>query len=370
MYFPPKWRHLAPAAPGTRIQDPVSFVDFAPTVLSLVGIKQPEYMQGRAFAGPAKAAANEFVFCTRDRMDERYDMMRSVMDKRWLYIRNYRPDLPYIQHLDYQFQARGYQSWARVAREGKLTKATAMFWGEKPSEELYDLETDPDNVHNLAEIPSHRDTLLRMRTALRNHTLEVVDNGFLPEGSPLEGYEASRASGGLPLEQAFELANLASERKPANLSTFLNALEDPSEPVRWWAAQGCAMLREEASPAETALRRHLQDSSGAVRVAAAEAMAYLGKTNEALPVLESVLRSKENAGFTLQAANVLSRLGEKARPSLGAMKQVLAEAEGNGIPKGADQYGPRYPKDILRKTVSILEGTLQPLVYPDKNLLN
>src|SRR5947207_15982331 len=51
VYFPPKWRHLAPAAPGAHVSHPVSFVDFAPTVLSLAGVKIPEYMQGRAFAG-------------------------------------------------------------------------------------------------------------------------------------------------------------------------------------------------------------------------------------------------------------------------------------------------------------------------------
>ncbi len=72
-------------------------------------------------------------------MDERYDLMRSVSDGRWLYIHNFRPDLPYVQPLNYMFQARGYQSWARVARDGKLTPATAMFWGGKPTEELYDL---------------------------------------------------------------------------------------------------------------------------------------------------------------------------------------------------------------------------------------
>lgn len=54
---------------------------------------------------------NEFVLTTRDRMDERYDMMRSVVDSRWLYIRNFRPDIAYVQPLEYMFKARGYQSW-------------------------------------------------------------------------------------------------------------------------------------------------------------------------------------------------------------------------------------------------------------------
>jgi hypothetical protein len=359
VYFPPKWRHLAPAAPGSRVKAPVSFADFAPTVLSLAGVKMPDHMQGRAFAGP-KAQTNEFVFCTRDRMDERYDMMRSVMDSRWLYIRNFRPDRPYVQPLNYMFRARGYQSWARLAREGKPTPATAMFWGEKPTEELYDMVTDPDNVKNLAADPAHRATLVRMRSALKEHTLEIVDNGFLPEGSSLEGYEASRQPGAYPVGRVFELAILASERNPANLPKFIAALSDPCEPMRWWAAQGCAMLRDKAAPAEAALRRCLANESGAVQVAAAEALARLGKLETALPVLELWIQQTNNAPFALQSANVLDHLGEAARPALPAVKAALTSANKN---KGLPSTGEKYPDTILTHITDVLEGREQPLVY-------
>lgn len=358
VYFPPKWQHLAPAAPGSRLSQPVSFVDFAPAVLSLAGVKIPDYMPGRAFAGP-QAATNEFVFCTRDRMDERYDMMRSVVDARFLYIHNYRPDVPYVQPLQYLFQARGYQSWARLAREGKLTPATAQFWGEKPTEELYDLAADPDNVQNLAANPTHRATLERMRAALQQHTLEIVDNGFLPEGSALEGYEASRHPGAYPLERVFELANLASERNPANLPKLIASLDDPSEPMRWWAAQGCTMLREKAAPAEAALRKRLEDASGAVHVAAAEALARLGKTELALPVLERWLGNPNHPTFALQAANVLDRLGESARPALPVMARVLAD--GSSASTGGME---QYLKRILERAIAVLEGKSPAMVYP------
>jgi arylsulfatase A-like enzyme len=314
VYYPPKWRRLAPAAPGSRIKDPVHFVDFAPTVLSLAGVKIPGYMQGRAFAGPAKAAPNEFVFCTRDRMDERYDMMRSVMDGRWLYIHNYRPDLPYVQPISYMFRARGYQSWARVAKEGKLTPATSMFWGEKSTEELYDMPADPDSVRNLAAAPAHRRTLERMRAALEKRVLANMDNGFLPEGSELEGYDASRAPGAFPIERVFALATLASERSAANLPKLIEALDDPCEPVRWWAAQGCTMLRDKAAPAETVLRKRLEDKSGAVQIAAAEALAGLGKREVAMPVLQRWREQTDKRPFSLQASNVLDRIGKAARP--------------------------------------------------------
>ncbi len=361
VYYPPKWRHLAPAVPGSRIKDPVCFADFAPTVLSLTGVKIPSYMQGRAFAGPAKAAPNEFVFCTRDRMDERYDMMRSVMDRRWLYIHNYRPDLPYVQRLNYQFKARGYQSWARMAAEGKLTPATAQFWGTKPTEELYDMDADPDNVNNLAGDPAQRETLGRMRAALQRHTLEINDNGFLPEGSAMEGYDASRKPGSYPLDRVFALANLASERDVKNLPQLIEALADPSEPMRWWAAQGCTMLGLPASPAQAALHKLLADPSGAVQVAAAEALASLGKIEVALPALERALKSSGSPFFALQAANVLDRLGERARPSLPMLKALLAsnsqEADVNSL--RADG------QPILQRIIAVLEGREQALVYPN-----
>jgi arylsulfatase A-like enzyme len=364
VYYPPKWRHLAPAPPGSRIKDPVHFIDFAPTVLSLAGVKIPEYMQGRAFAGPARAEPNEFVFCTRDRMDERYDMMRSVMDKRWLYIHNYRPDLPYVQPLDYLFKARGYQSWARVAREGKLTPATAMFWGEKPTEELYDMTADPDSVRNLAADPAHRDTLDRMRAALAKRVVANKDNGFLPEGSALEGYDASRVPGAFPIERVFALANLASERNRSNLPQFIEALSDPCEPIRWWAAQGCTMLREQSAPAEAALRQRFTDKSGAVQVAAAEALARLGKPEAALPVLQRWMQQTDAPFFALQAANVLARLGDAARPALPAMKAALAAATEQ---RGA---GEQYCVRILTHVIDTLEGREQPLVYPAASALS
>ena len=354
VYYPPKWRHLAPAAPGSRIKEPVHFIDFGPTVLSLAGVDIPKYMQGRALAGAAKASPNEYVYCSRDRMDERYDMMRSVMGSRWLYIHNYRPDLPFVQPLNYMFQARGYQSWARVAREGKLTPATAMFWGEKPTEELYDMLADPDSIHNLASEPTQHETMERMRAALAKRVLANNDNGFLPEGSALEGYDASRVAGAYPIERVFALANLASERNPANLPKLTGALDDPCEPIRWWAAQGCTMLRDKAAAAEPALRKCLDDKSGAVQVAAAEALARLGKLDLAMPVLLRLAGQTATPPFAVQAANVLDRLGEATRPELPAMKTALAAA------RKADPYAVR----ILSHLIDVLEGREQALVYP------
>ncbi|MFM8890354.1 MAG: sulfatase-like hydrolase/transferase, partial [Planctomycetia bacterium] len=246
LHVPKKWRHLAPAEPGSRVADPVGFVDFAATVLAMAGVAHPDHMQGESFAGPDRRP-HDHVFCSRDRMDERYDMSRSVMSRRWLYIRHFRPDIPAVQPLAYQFRGRGYQSWAAEAAAGRLTPDSARFWGPKPPEELYDLESDPDNVRNLAADPAHADTIASLRLALERHMIATVDNGLVPEGSPLEGYEASRA-GGFPVKRAFDLAILASTAEPHGLGELVRAVDDPSEPIRWGGAQGIARLGVRQGP--------------------------------------------------------------------------------------------------------------------------
>jgi len=391
VHVPLKWRHLAPAEAGTRLSDPVGFVDFAATVLAFAGLHQPDRMpdrmHGQPFAGPAPQT-KAYAFCSRDRMDERYDMSRAVADRRWLYIRHFRPDIPFVQPLAYQFRGRGYRSWARAARDGRLTPATAQFWGRKPTEELYDLDADPDTITNLVADPAHQAEVVRLRTALRDQMIGIRDNGLLPEGSSQEGYEQCRDqaafSVAFPVKQVLDLALLASAGDAAHLPTFVTALDDPCEAVRWWAAQGCTIIA--ARPAgpplpadvELILQRRLGDDSPAVRVAVAEALATSGRSAPALACLEQILQENQQWP-TLQALNVLDRQGDRARPLLPLFKEMLGRAmpadpvKGNlkGTPAGklagnaaADQ-AKRYVRDLLAHTIAVLEGTEHPLVYPE-----
>jgi HEAT repeat protein len=224
---------------------------------------------------------------------------------------------------------------------------------------------DPDSVNNLAGAQAHRATLERMRKALVAHAIEIKDNGFVPEGSLQEGYDASHKPGAWPVEKVVALATLASERNPANLPKFVEALSDGSEPMRWWAAQGCTMLGEKAASAETALRKCLSDPSGAVQVVAAEALARMGKVDVALPVLERCLSDTNSPWMGLQAANVLDRLGNEARPSLKFMSQRL-----NALPEDREMPSDpfAYQRRILNHATSVLEGRTQGLVYTSANL--
>lgn len=180
--IPEKYKHLYPAnKPGEKIDRLVSFVDLAPTVLSLAGAPIPDYMQGYAFLGEAKTADPEYAFMTRGRMDERYDHSRAVRDKQYRYIRNYMPFRIYGQHISYLYNAPSARSWLESYKAGKCNETQRVFWNTKPVEELYNLENDPWEIHNLAFDPEYKDVLMRMRTALTGWISSVKDVGLIPE---------------------------------------------------------------------------------------------------------------------------------------------------------------------------------------------
>ncbi len=170
---------------GTKVEDIVSLMDLGPTVLSLAGIKPPSYMQGKAFLGPFKTKIpHTYAFGSADRFDEAYDMSRSVIDGRFVYIRNFRPELPLIYRNAYREQIDMTRTLIEMDQQGKLTgNAAYIFMKTKPEEELYDLANDPDEVHNIAQLPEHQAKLKEMRAALGTWQLEIGDLGFIPESN-------------------------------------------------------------------------------------------------------------------------------------------------------------------------------------------
>ena len=167
---------------GTVVDDIVSLMDLGPTVLSLVGIQPPEYMDGKAFLGEHKEQSREYAFGSADRFDESTDMCRSVIDGRYVYIRNFMPELPLVYRLEYRENMDMVKTLVEMDQREELTgDAAYIFMKSKPMEELYDLESDPYEVHNLAKDPAYKDKLLELRKALAHWQLDVGDKGFIPE---------------------------------------------------------------------------------------------------------------------------------------------------------------------------------------------
>lgn len=348
MRFPPKYQHLAPAAAGARFQELINYVDLAPTVLSLAGVKPPEYFQGRAFAGPARAAAPQFTYNFRDRMDERYDLVRAVTDGRFRYIRNYRPELPTMQHVAYLWQASAMREWDRLHREGKLNPVQESFFGPKPVEQLFDCTADPDNVRNLADDPAQRATLERFRAANRAHLLRIRDTGFMPEPilrelagtrSPTEVARDDRA---YPLAHILDVVDRLQLSPQPKLEDLRAALSDPLPTIRFWAA--ISSLRAPKTVLGE-LAPLLRDGNVNVRLAAAFATARHGAPDTAWPILAAGLATSERPETRLEALNYLTNL-----PNRPASLNAQIEAATKGGDAGAgENYVARAAEYLLGK---------------------
>jgi arylsulfatase A-like enzyme len=169
-------------APGSVRDDLVSTIDLGPTVLSLAGVPIPRHMQGQAFLGPQVASPREYVFASRDRHDEAYDMVRAVRDQRFKYIRNFHPELPYAPWIPYLNRHPIMQELWRLHMAGELEgPANLLFQTDRPPEELYDTDCDPHETNNLVGDGEHTADLARLRAALDAWRRAVGDMGEIPE---------------------------------------------------------------------------------------------------------------------------------------------------------------------------------------------
>jgi arylsulfatase A-like enzyme len=175
--------------PGKVSADLVSTIDLGPAVLSLAGLDIPYHMQGRAFLGEQAKQPRDYVFATRDRYDESYDMVRAVRDRRFKYIRNCRPDLPYLLWIPYRNRHPIVQEMWRLHLAGELNETQSLlFKYPRPVEELYDTEVDPCEINNLAGDATHEGEIVRLRGALDAWLDEVVDMGRVPESEMLRSW--------------------------------------------------------------------------------------------------------------------------------------------------------------------------------------
>ncbi|MBM4093286.1 MAG: sulfatase [Planctomycetes bacterium] len=324
--FPRKWQHLAPVTPGQTTDRLVSFVDFAPTALSICGVKLPSHLQGTAFLGEQAGQPREYIHAIRDRMAERFDCVRVVRDRRYQYHRNFMPHLSWSQFSSYTEEMPTMRVWRELAGEGKLAGPSARYFlPTKPVEELYDNETDPDQINNLAGDLDYRNTLERMRAECVRWMRTTGDLGLLPEHEMLvrsagsAAWEIATDPCKNPLDELLDAARVANEMKPNNASRLASLLENKDAALRWWGALGLVAIGTDAKAAEGVLRRALDDSSPDVRIAAAEAIGNLGDYAAALPVLTKALEH-ESPLVRLAAINVLDRFGARAAPALDSIK--------------------------------------------------
>jgi len=294
VHMPEKWAKYRPGATGGTSERLVSFVDFSSTVLSLAGVEAPKYMQGVPFLGDMKGEARTFAHTFRGRRGERYDIVRGVRSKEYLYLRNYTPHLPVMQFNAYSFAIPGYRAWEDAVRLGGSPPEEARWFEPKAKEELYRVSDDPDNLQNRADDPELSEILAQHRSENTRHILAIRDSVFYPEGAIGREFSAYQNDESYPLEKLIALND------STKLADLIEAMSDKNASVRYSAVTGSLLLGDKAASAIPNLRPLLKDDDPVVQIQTARTLAGLGKTGEAIPVLRSALHSKSEY-LSLQA---------------------------------------------------------------------
>jgi uncharacterized sulfatase len=276
-------------------------------------------------------------------VDEVFDLSRSVHDSRWLYIRNFMPHLSWMPPERYSDGSTFRRELKRMAAAGQLNAAQMTYAApRRATEELYDTQSDPHQLENLAGRAEYQDQLERMRGELNRWIVEIRDAGLLTEpqvweriGSDTTPRELARDEARYPLEQLLDAAALVGQEGVSSQQVKL--LGHADDGVRYWAAVGlhaAAAAAELTDPMVQAVQNALQtETSPTVRIELAVALAADEASEEPLDVLRQYLRH-DRPDVVLHAARTVELLGERARPLLPTMRETLERA--NTTPQRGD----------------------------------
>ena len=314
-------------------------------------------MQGNAFLGNQKTNDPEYTYMSRQRMDEHYDLVRAVRDKKYRYIRNYMPFRITMQHVNYLFLAPSAQSWENAFKEGKTNEVQSRFFKTKPVEELYDTENDPWEVNNLAADPSYTVILERMREAQTDWMSNIRDAGLIPEAeySTFAGdksmYDYMRSEA-CPFDELMEASNVATLGSVKDLDTYISYLGNDNSAIRYWGVTGLLILKDQARQAIPALEEATKDKSGVVATLAAEALHGLGEKELAVWTYLNILRDTitYDLNDSFFALNSIDAMNEDD-PEVIAVVQQLSEVL-NSTSIGRASYNLRIVEWLLKKWVN------------------
>jgi len=157
-------------------------VDLTASILHLAGVEVPEHMQGQALLNNSHYQAKDAIFSARDRHDEIVDNSRTVVEKRYKYIANFMPQVPWDARMAY-YDLPTVRPILPLLRDlnaaGKLNADQAYFFAKtKPREQLYDLENDPWELNNLADSSAHQKIKTRLVKKLNQWIERTNDHGL------------------------------------------------------------------------------------------------------------------------------------------------------------------------------------------------
>lgn len=191
--------------PGRKVNDMISFIDFAPTFLELAGVKSGQNkmhpISGESFSYVFSSAKSGQIRPEKNYVligQERHDVgrphdggypVRGICQDNFFYLRNFEADRwPSGDPITGYLNTDGSPTKTVCLNNVYATDSRFNFWlwnfGKRSSEELYNIADDPACLHNLAKDPAHRVLLEKMNSkmmSLLNHQEDprLKGKGFL-----------------------------------------------------------------------------------------------------------------------------------------------------------------------------------------------
>lgn len=359
--FPEKYKHYSPAKAGTFSDELVNFIDFPPTVLSLTGIDPPKYMQGKPFLGQYRKNSNDYVISIRDRRDEVLMFSRSIRTDKYHYIRNFLPHRPRMQRNFYSEITPIRQELRRLDNLGLLQSNEAWLMGDSvPVDELYDTETDPHELNNLAQEAEHQEIMELLKRNLFSWMVETKDLGLVPEHEMIEKSKDNAPydtfSNNFDPKPILDLVDKIGRGKQ-HIDSFNFALQSKNPVYRYWGATGLAALGKNAVESKELLQSTLNDPVPYVRFAASEAICNIGYPRQGVEILSKGL-DNESVVNQLHASQILMAVGENANFALPKMKIAIDNLYKIGADESQsyDKHRAWYTRENLEYLVGYLNG--------------
>ena len=304
VYIPPKYEDLVTVKIGTQSDAFVSFVDLGATVLHLAGVEVPEFFDGKPFLGKGISQQDlevrDETFSYADRFDEKYDMVRALRKGKYKYVRNYQPfNFDGLMN-NYRYKQLGYQQWKQLYDKKELNKVQSQLFEPNQPEELYDLEADPNETRNLAQLPEHQKKLLELRERLNDYVTEMPDLSFYPEFFLRQhAFENPIAFGQNHIADIQRYSRIAD----AMLLDFDDAKSELQKSLisqdrweRYWALIACSAFGHEAIAFIDQIKKIAKEDSELInQVRATEFLGLINAENPGITMTKALYQSKDGA---------------------------------------------------------------------------
>lgn len=330
--------------PGTINDRLISFADFAPTMLKMLELEAPSFIQGENFLENEKSPS-DFVFATSDRVDEAYELVRSVRTKQYRYIRNYLPHRPLIQPNYYSDQSEISKANKKILESNpEMSDAQKSMWSSKrPVEELYDTTLDPEEVNNLASDQDYSDVLLELRSVNRKMVNKTRDSGLATEVYMYEVSHESTPYEALENDSIFPLTDILNWLDELYLDNpgtekILEHLNHEHPLISYWTMIGLQYNQQLDQSYVEPLQTLANQPLSLVSLTASETLCKFGHIEAIDKIVEGL--SSENPYLLLMSARAFELIENK---SLEAMDQgreawLRLKQQTDGKWKGYDLY--------------------------------